>query len=150
MNLLETTLLNRQRKVAVDRAGLERFLGRLIRRVPAEGAQAWSVCLVSDRRIRQLNRDYRAIDRVTDVLSFPGDSEPDPDGSLYLGDVVISVSTAERAAGLNGHSLQRELQILALHGYLHLLGYDHETDGGRMLRLQRKLQRELIDTEAAR
>jgi len=145
---LETTLLNRQRKVTVDRCEFEQFLERLIRRVPPEGANAWSVCLVSDRRIRQLNREFRRTDRVTDVLSFPGDGEPDPDGSLYLGDVVISAPTAEREAARLGHALKRELQTLALHGYLHLLGYDHETDDGRMLRLQRRLQRELIESEA--
>ena len=88
------------------------------------------------------------MDRVTDVLSFPGDVEPDPDGTVYLGDVVISAPTAERAADRAGHSLKCELQTLALHGYLHLLGYDHETDDGHMMRMQRELQRELI--EAAR
>lgn len=148
MIALETTLLNRQRKVPIDRAAFERFLGRLTRRVPANDANAWSVCLVSDRRIRQLNKEFRAMDRVTDVLSFPGDVEPDPDGTVYLGDVVISAPTAERGADRAGHSLKCELQTLALHGYLHLLGYDHETDDGHMMRLQQKLQRELI--EAAR
>ncbi len=85
---------------------------------------------------------------MTDVLSFPGDGEPDPDGSVYLGDVVISAPMAQRQAGREGHSLKRELQTLALHGYLHLLGYDHETDDGKMMRLQRRLQRELIDGSA--
>jgi probable rRNA maturation factor len=142
---LETTLLNRQRKIAVDRGSLEGFLARLIRRVPPEGATEWSVCLVSDRRIRELNREFRSKDSSTDVLSFPGDGEREPDGSLHLGDVVISAPTAEREAQRGGYSLERELQTLALHGYLHLLGYDHETDDGEMLRLQRRLQRELID-----
>ena len=145
---LETTLLNRQRKVPVDRNAFEQFLGRLTRRVPPGEANAWSVCLVSDRRMRQLNREFRSTDRVTDVLSFPGDGERDPDGSVYLGDVVISAPTAEREAGRCGHSLGHELQTLALHGYLHLLGYDHETDDGRMLRFQRRLQSELIDSGA--
>ena len=147
---LQTTLLNRQRKVAIDRPALEQFLGRLTRRVPAEDAHAWSVCLVSDRRIRQLNREFRSTDRVTDVLSFCGDSEPDPGGQIYLGDVVISAPTAEREADRCGHSLRRELQTLALHGYLHLLGYDHETDDGNMLQLQRRLERELIDPSTER
>ena len=147
---LQTTLLNRQRKVAIDHPALQQFLGRLTRRVPAEDADAWSVCLVSDRRIRQLNRKFRSADRVTDVLSFRGDSEPDPGGQIYLGDVVISAPTAEREADRCGHSLRRELQLLALHGYLHLLGYDHETDDGDMLRLQRRLQRELIDPSTER
>ena len=150
MSRLETTLLNRQRKVPIDRAGLERFLDQLTRRVPPRAANNWSVCLVSDRRIRQLNREFRSTDRVTDVLSFPGDDEPDPDGSVYLGDVVISASSAKREAGRYGHSLNRELETLALHGYLHLLGYDHETDDGHMMRLQQQLQRELIDAGAER
>ena len=150
MSSLETALLNRQRKVAIDRTALVQFLGRLTQRVPPKAASAWSVCLVSDRRIRQLNREFRFTNLVTDVLSFPGDGEPDPDGNLYLGDVVIAAPSAKREAGRHGHSLERELQTLALHGYLHLLGYDHETDNGRMLRLQRRLQRELIDVGAER
>lgn len=150
MSPLETTLLNRQRKVAIDRTALEGFLDHLTRRVPPRAANTWSVCLVSDRRIRQLNREFRSTDCVTDVLSFPSDGEPDPDGNVDLGDVVISASSAKREAGRCGHSLRRELQTLALHGYLHLLGYDHETDDGRMMRLQRQLQRELIDAGAER
>lgn len=144
MIAVETTLLNRQRGIPVDRATLGGFLERLAEHVPAGEADSWSVCLVSDRRIRQLNREFRARDKVTDVLSFRGDSEPDPDGSLYLGDVVISAEAARRQADEQGHSLDHELQTLALHGYLHLLGYDHETDDGDMMRLQRRLQRELI------
>lgn len=94
--------------------------------------------------MRRLNRDFRAQDRATDVLSFPADGQADPDGSLYLGDVVICVASARRQADLAGRALDAELQVLALHGYLHLLGYDHETDDGRMLRLQRRLARELV------
>jgi len=141
---LETTLLNRQRKVPVDRASLAGFLDRLVERVPPGGADSWSVCLVSDRRIRELNREFRARDCATDVLSFPDDDEPAPDGSRYLGDVVISVATAKRQADAAGYSLDRELKVLALHGYLHLMGHDHETDDGTMLRMQRRLERELI------
>ena len=104
MSRLETTLLNRQKRVPIDRAALERFLDQLTRRVPPRAANNWSVCLVSDRRIRQLNREFRSTDRVTDVLSFPGDDEPDPDGSVYLGDVVISASSAKREAGQIGRA----------------------------------------------
>ena len=78
----ETTLLNRQRQASINRAALEAFLDRLTKRVPADHADVWSVCLVSDRRIRRLNREFRSNDHPTDVLSFPGDTEPDPDGSL--------------------------------------------------------------------
>ena len=144
MTRLETTLLNRQRAVSIDRRTLAGFLDRLVHRLPPEGTDSWSVCLVSDRRIRELNREFRDKDRVTDVLSFPGDDEPDPDGSRYLGDVVISAATARRQADTAGHSIDEELQLLALHGYLHLMGHDHETDDGAMMRMQRRLERELI------
>lgn len=94
--------------------------------------------------MREFNQRYRDKDVPTDVLSFPGDDEPEPDGSRHLGDIVISVATAGRQAQSRGHSLPRELKRLTLHGYLHLLGYDHETDDGAMLRLERRLVRRLL------
>ena len=93
-----------------------------------------SLVLAGDRLLRRLNRDYRGEDRPTDVLSFPGEG-----GEAGLGDVVISVETAERNARSAGLTLARELEELALHGFLHVLGYDHETDGGTMFRLQRRI-----------
>nr|WP_276716461.1 rRNA maturation RNase YbeY [Kyrpidia tusciae] len=91
-----------------------------------------SVVLVDDERIRELNRDYRGVDRPTDVLSFAmreGEGEPvqTEEGRELLGDIVISVETAERQANQYGHSLRRELAFLAVHGFLHLLGYDHQS-----------------------
>ena len=94
-----------------------------------------TVALVRDARVRALNRQYRKIDRPTDVLSFPSD-EPG-----YLGDVVIAAGVATRQAHAAGHSVAAELRVLALHGLLHLLGYDHERDDGRMARLERRLRR---------
>jgi probable rRNA maturation factor len=82
-----------------------------------------------------LNRRYRQKDRPTDVLSFPA-GEPG-----QLGDVVIALGVARRQAAAAGHPIGTELRILALHGLLHLLGYDHEQDDGRMLRLERRLRR---------
>ena len=146
MSGLETTVINRQRKVVINRAELKQFLDRVIELVPAGPADAWTVCLVSDRHMRELNREFRSEDHATDVLSFPGGGESDPDGSVYLGDVVISAPKAERQARRAGHTLGREIKALALHGYLHLLGFDHETDDGHMMRLQRRLERELIDS----
>ena len=98
--------------------------------------------------MREFNHRYREKDTTTDVLSFPGDEEPEPDGSVHLGDIVISVATAARQARELGHSLPRELKRLLLHGYLHLLGYDHETDDGTMLRLERRLVRRLLPKTA--
>jgi probable rRNA maturation factor len=83
-----------------------------------------------DDRIRALNRDYRGLDRPTDVLSFAQESPPFRHRPVVLGDVVISVPTAARQAQAAGHSLARELEWLLLHGVLHLLGRDDETEAG--------------------
>ena len=102
---------------------------------PATARGSVSVAVVPDARVRRLNRDYRKKDANTDVLSFPAED------SAFLGDVVISAGVAQRQARDAGHSVQTELRILALHGLLHLLGYDHERDDGQMARLERRLRR---------
>ena len=94
-----------------------------------------TVAIVSDARVRALNRKFRKKDEATDVLSFPSEE------AGYLGDVVISSGVAARHARAAGHSLATELRVLALHGVLHLLGYDHERDDGQMARLERRLRR---------
>jgi len=99
--------------------------------------------LTDDARIQELNRRYLDRDRPTDVLSFP-DGDRLPDGFRLLGEIVISLDTARRQAGELGHSTLRELQELALHGVLHLLGYDHERDNGEMERLELRLREELL------
>ena len=130
---MQVTVLNRQRTYRVAAEPLGEFVERAGREVPPEEPASLVVCLVSDRRMRELNRDFRQTDRTTDVLSFPDGDPVAPDGERYLGDLVISVQAASRQARERGHSLSRELKILALHGYLHLLGYDHETDRGQMM-----------------
>jgi len=97
-----------------------------------------TVAFVSDKKIRQLNHQFRRIDKVTDVLSFPADS-----GGGELGDIAISVETAARQAKVNGLTLDGEIAQLMLHGLLHLSGYDHETDKGEMNRLELKLRKKL-------
>ncbi|MDN5345240.1 MAG: putative rRNA maturation factor [Clostridia bacterium] len=90
--------------------------------------------LVDDAAMQDLNREYRGVDAPTDVLSFAleeaGPGEPaytDPGADRLLGDIVIAVPTASRQAEQYGHSLAREMAFLAVHGFLHLLGYDHRT-----------------------
>ncbi len=103
------------------------------RAAAAAGARgAVSVLLCGDGRMRSLNRRWRGLDRPTDVLSFPA-GEPG-----FLGDVVVDVPYAARQAGRLGHGLDREVQVLLVHGVLHLMGHDHETDDGTMFRLQRR------------
>lgn len=100
--------------------------------------------LDTDRAVAEANERWRGVSGATDVLSFAGDSSG---GSRHLGDVWIAVPTARRQAERAGHSLERELRILLLHGALHCLGYDHETDGGSMNRLEKNLRRKWIGTK---
>ena len=88
-----------------------------------------TIVLVEDARIQGLNRDFLGHDAPTDVLSFPAD-EPDPEtGRRYLGDVVISLARAAGQAAERGHAVEAEMQLLVVHGVLHLLGHDHAGPG---------------------
>ena len=111
------------------------FLGEAQRAVRLRGQV--SVLLTTDRKIRQLNRDFRRKDQTTDVLSFPA---PEAVARDVAGDLAISVPTALRQAREQGHSLAVEIKILVLHGLLHLAGYDHERDSGEMARRERLLR----------
>ena len=137
LSRFEVVLLNRQRRRPVRPARLRRLLEAAARSLGVSGEV--SLVLTRDPAVRALNARYRGKDKPTDVLSFPG-----PGGEAGLGDIVVSVDTAERNARRQGRTLQRELDVLALHGFLHVLGYDHETDDGTMDRLERRLRRKLL------
>ncbi len=132
------------------------------------GRRDCNICLVNDREIRRLNALFRGKERATDVLSFPWHARqrracsrttrghtrrrqtgggPDASAKLefrnHLGDIVISVETAKRNARQEGHSTLNEIRWLILHGLLHLLGYDHESDEGEMIRLELGLRTRL-------
>ena len=126
---------DRQKSVRFDRRGLERFAAALRRRLA--GGREFAVSIASDAALRRANLRFLGKDHPTDVLSFPGG-----DG-LYLGDILISAPSARRQARSLGHSVDEELKILLLHGLLHLLGHDHERDGGRMRRLEQSWRRRL-------
>ena len=106
---------------------------------PAHARGTVSIALVGDATVRTLNRTFRGIDRATDVLSFPCDATSDR--GRFFGDIIIARGLARRQARRAGHSELTELRVLALHGLLHLLGYDHEQDRGAMRRLERRLRR---------
>ena len=103
----------------------------------------FAIAFVDDETIRQLNKDYRNKDYVTDVLSFENDTEDFENDEDYLGDIVISADQARKQASENEISFELELQQLILHGILHLCGYDHETDNGEMNDLELKLRAKL-------
>jgi len=110
-----------------------------------------TIRLSTDEELHQLNRDFLGIDAATDVLAFPlGETDPQS-GALYLGDVILSWPRAQAQAAAAGHSSLAELQLLAVHGILHLLGYDHITDDekARMWQLQRDILADLGLAEIA-
>jgi probable rRNA maturation factor len=133
-------ILNRQRRVSLDEEDLRAFAAQLARLLRLR-ADSFAVALVSDRQIAALNRRYRNRPGATDVLSFPVRRGGQANG--YLGDVAISVETARRNARRYRHSAAEEIKLLILHGVLHLLGYDHETDRGQMNRREHALRRRL-------
>jgi len=134
----------RSLRVEVTGARASGLAAWLRRAAPRRARGEVTIALVSDARVRALNRRYRGKDYATDVLSFPATEsamEREASAERYLGDIVIATGVARRQARDLGHSLAAELRILALHGLLHLLGYDHERDRGRMRTLEQRLLR---------
>jgi probable rRNA maturation factor len=162
-------ILNQQRRVRVSISGLEKFLAVARKRLRL-APRSLTVALVTDSQIASWNRAYRGKNRPTDVLSFPADvSQAEPattrklrqrrptrgtratrlratkssSASEYLGDIAIAPAVARRNAQRFGRAFDHEMRILILHGILHLLGYDHETDTGQMDRRENRLRRDL-------
>ena len=159
-------ILNRQRAVRVARRPLEMFLRRVENEMNV-GDSDVTVCLVSDPEIARMNKTFRKKKGPTDVLSFPAEKKRRASANrrkktyikgvegtektrvkqasrimeTYLGDIAIAPATARRYAKKNGRSVNAELRVLILHGVLHLLGYDHETDHGEMDRIEQKMRR---------
>ncbi len=156
-------IVNRQRAVRVARRPLESFFGRVLEEMQLRDSDV-TICFVSDAEIARMNWAFRKKKGPTDVLSFPAETKrrkriytenaEDTERTeksrarrksakveSYLGDIAIAPLTARRYAKKNGRSLSKELRVLILHGVLHLLGYDHETDRGEMDRMERKLRR---------
>jgi probable rRNA maturation factor len=147
MSSQQSALLFQVATPGLSRRGLRAFLKRLEQEV---GQGRGFCCLIaSDAELQRLNREFRKRDYATDVLSFPAErtgsqaKAPAPHvgqtlSSANSGEIAISYEAAKRQAVEHGHSVEQEIKILMLHGLLHLLGMDHETDGGRMLSAERK------------
>ncbi len=153
-------VLNRQRAVRVPDSSLNDFLARALRKLRIS-PDALTVCLVTNSQIARWNRDFRDKNGPTDVLSFPADGNrtrnfprsghpkrrgavlPSASFTSYLGDIAVAPAVARKNAARLGRTLDNELRILILHGILHLMGYDHETDSGQMDRREKRLRRAL-------
>ena len=131
-------IINRQRKHPLNRKRIRSLIERLSAHYGL-GDPEIVLVFVGTKAIRTLNRKYRRKDRPTDVLSFRI-GKKGADGKFYLGDIVISVPVAAKQARAGGHSLERELEVLVLHGFLHLAGYDH----GAAVGLEEKAARRLF------
>jgi probable rRNA maturation factor len=131
------------RREPLNKRELARFARLAVKAAGCAGSV--SVLLTNDERIQELNREFRAKNSPTDVLSFPGVAWEFEGGhqTKSAGDLAISLETAARQAASLGHSLATEVQVLILHGALHLAGFDHETDSGEMARAEIRLRREL-------
>ena len=129
-------VVNRQRGKKIDTQSWTSFAEKALDAIGKHGSSA-TVAFVSDRSIRKLNKQFRRIDKATDVLSFPADEETN------LGDIAISLDRAAVQAKDNGLTFENEIAQLILHGLLHLSGYDHETDNGEMNRLELRLRKKL-------
>ncbi|MFL6259996.1 MAG: rRNA maturation RNase YbeY [Thermoanaerobaculia bacterium] len=134
--MTEIVLLNPNHYPEAGTRRLLPWLAPLVAALAPE-SEGLGVRFVGDRAMRLTHRQFRGKDKTTDVLSFPGDEG-------YLGDILISVPTARRQAAAAGHGVDRELKVLLLHGILHCLGHDHETDQGEMERLERRLRKRWI------
>ena len=127
-----------------DARGLGPWLARI---APRSARGTVTIAIVPDKEIRSLNKRYRGYNKATDVLSFPaqtgsrGDAPHPSPLTPDLGDIVIAAGMARKQAQKLGHSVSVEFRVLALHGLLHLLGYDHENDDGRMARVEARLRR---------
>lgn len=148
---------------AADRTAVRGLAAWLAGVAPRGAGGAVSIAIVTDARIRQLNRQFRGVDAATDVLSFPAFATASPEwtsaaaparasgprprpvtrqaASYELGDIAIARGVASRQARAARHAVSTEVRVLALHGLLHLLGHDHETDDGAMARLETRLRR---------
>jgi len=135
-------VLNRAGRPALPAAEIRRLLAAAGRALGAPAGEI-TVLLTRDAEMRRLNRSYRGKDRPTDVLSFPDGTSEEPRSAPRIGDIVISIPAAGRNARAAGHALGREVAHLLLHGFLHLLGYDHEVDGGDMRGLEIVLRSKL-------
>lgn len=149
---IQVNLKTYQRRWQIDPAAIQRYLQKVWNtitgsiKISGSKQTEVSVVFLNQQQMQKYNNKYRKKNYPTDVLSFPADGPPQEEGN-YLGDILLCVDKASENAASAGSSIDRELQVLLLHGVLHLLGYDHETDDGEMDEVEGKLRKRLINNQ---
>jgi len=134
-------IINQQRKIKIETKIFQTFAETAIEQIA--NSKTATIAFISDKKMSELNRDFRGKNSTTDVLSFPYKADEFDVDDSFLGDIVISLEQANRQAIENNLTLELEVKQLILHGILHLLGYDHETDNGEMNALELKWREQL-------
>ncbi len=131
---MEILIKNQQRIIKINQGKIKGIIKKVLQHLKVDKKTEISVLFTDDKFIRSLNDKYRGIDKPTDVLSFSLQEgtvkSPEVKSDKLLGDIIISVETAQMQAATLNHSIERELTVLLIHGLLHLTGYDHEEDKG--------------------
>lgn len=125
----------------IDPGVFEDFLQHCHAKITDTKEKSATIAFVSDRKMRELNKEFRGKNSTTDVLSFPFEADEFDVEQDFLGDIIISLEQAQKQAAENGLDLETEIKQLILHGILHLCGYDHETDEGEMNERELKLRK---------
>ncbi len=136
-------IINNQRKIVLNTDLIQTFCKRLVKNVPEMNSKTATVVFISDRKMRELNSEFRGKKGTTDVLSFPFEAEDFESEFETLGEIVISAQQAEKQSKENKLTFEREIKQLILHGILHLCGFDHETDNGEMNEREIQLRQKL-------
>jgi probable rRNA maturation factor len=127
-----TEIINNQRKIKLDWQIFQTFAESAISQIHEAENKTPTIAFVSDRKMRELNKEFRGKNSTTDVLSFPFEADEFDMEESFLGDIIISLEQAQKQANENDLALETEIKQLILHGILHLCGFDHETDDGEM------------------
>lgn len=138
-----TEIINNQRKFKLDWQIFQTFAEKAIEDIEETENKSTTIAFISDRKMRELNKQFRGKNSTTDVLSFPFEADEFEIEADNLGDIVISIEQAKKQAVENNLDIELEIKQLILHGILHLCGYDHETDNGEMNRRELELRKRL-------
>jgi probable rRNA maturation factor len=138
-----TEVINNQRKIKLDWRVFQQFAENAVSQIGETENKTPAIAFVPDRKMRQLNKEFRGKNKTTDGLSFPFEADEFDIEQAFLGDIVISLEQADKQAAENNLDLETEVKQLILHGILHLCGYDHETDSGEMNRRELELREKL-------